>query len=898
MTNADIRITLQNIGGRFAQYYTGRHFECIPALFSESGAAYICPDDRVRCAGKEEIADYFQSAEGTFTKESGDGMLILFNNPITRILDDKTAQGCWTAHCYILSHRAQGGMEIEYGIRRYDADFTCEDGQWKIQTLTSFYYSSFEPLPFDPARMTAYREVRALPLPPAGLDAKTDAAVFLSIQQTGGRFFQNRRENAEELFSCVDTVSLSMPFLFSEAFTGRKAVLDAIRRLNEMDRQNKGYPVFLPMLETPVIEQVSTTEADASWHVISHEVNSAAFGHNESYCPVTARVLLLSGHFVLEEGTWKIESLSFREILTLPPFHYDKEGSRMTCMERNPEKWVYLPDTTPFSLDGCEEDMLDIEDIIALWTGSIRHRSFGPLVYSHVAWERPDLIDAPALCREIFGMTDSFYQDQPKYPGFHCGTTPYVHIDRDTKTAVATWFDYGYTSFGEKFGFLKYPWYANPGISRYMIHMVKCDGVWKIYRFNWTPFFRIEYRNDFWKFNYATAKGWTGSDATARFPLPFEAYPYSTGRFTPGDPDFKLDPPRISAPNEVQVGETIGFDLIKHYSGYFSDKPVPRALNRPSEESTTAETKFSGLPAAPAWPLGLTKVADGVYAWITEGYTMMSNAALVIGEECALVFDSLTSKKTADEFYRACREVTDKPLRYLVYSHIHGDHVLGGAAFPEAAKIAHIKDEPYYRAEAAKGTDRWEGKLFSWVDYTGSQIMYPDIFISDDTVIDLGNRKVEIHIAEKCHTRHDLYAVIPDVNVVLMGDLLFADVCPNGLPQGVFNWVNLLSKLADMDATYVPGHGPVSKRDRLLASRRFMQNIIEGYHKMCNGKTLDQAIDELDWTPFLEWMEPGRCYADIDRLYAMMTDTMPGIPINPGKEDYLNTKILKKYHRI
>lgn len=298
------------------------------------------------------------------------------------------------------------------------------------------------------------------------------------------------------------------------------------------------------------------------------------------------------------------------------------------------------------------------------------------------------------------------------------------------------------------------------------------------------------------------------------------------------------------------------------------------------------------------WKLGLQKVKEGVYAYITEGYTMMSNAALIVGDDCALVFDSLTCALHARQFREACRQVTDKPIRYLVISHRHGDHTLGSGEFPEAVMVAHRADEPFYAKEAALGTDRWEGRLFPWVDFTGSRVRYPDVFIDSDTTFELGGRQVVVRITKNLHTEVDLYAVVPDANVVCCGDLLFSQVCANGRPQGIFDWVRTEKSWIEMDAdAYIPGHGPVCGKEGLVAQREFQKKVIQGYMKMCAGKTLDQAVDELDWSDYAGWVEPGRCYSDMDRLYAAMTNGTPAIPIDPKLEKELNERILQRYRQ-
>lgn len=578
MTTAQAKTEIQNLHGRFAQLYTARQYEKAAELFSRRKAGYECPEDGVNCTDYEQVKDYFKGiGESEKNKPYYYGMFPLMNNPCILIENETHAKGCWTSHCYIISD-GENGLEIEYGIRRYDAELVYEGGAWKYEHLKSFYYISFVPMPYDPEfeNALAVKDRNEVVIPE--VSKKTSAADFLEIQQLQSILFQNKFRDGLSLFSENEDIELSLPTVLERTAVGRKETADALAKLLEMENENEGRCVIIPMIESPIIEVQEDDRASASWHVVSHEIKGSAFGHGESYCPMYTRVGRLVGEYVKENGCWKILKLKHELLFTLPPFRYDREASRMLCMESRDSKWMEPPKATGFSIKGHEEDMFEIQEIVAFWSGSIRHRSFGTLVYEKAAWERPDLTDGKLLCRQIFGMTDSFYKDQPKYAGFHCGTTPYVQIDDDLGTAEVTWFDYGYTSFGEKFGYFAFPWYANPGIARYHMKVVKCDETWKIYSFDWKPFFRIEYQKDFWKFDYARAKGWCGSASEKRFPLPFGEYEYTEEHFVPGKPGFELEPPEISCPLEVQVGVKVGYDVLKKYSGYYSDKPIPRAV--------------------------------------------------------------------------------------------------------------------------------------------------------------------------------------------------------------------------------------------------------------------------------------------------------------------------------
>lgn len=293
----------------------------------------------------------------------------------------------------------------------------------------------------------------------------------------------------------------------------------------------------------------------------------------------------------------------------------------------------------------------------------------------------------------------------------------------------------------------------------------------------------------------------------------------------------------------------------------------------------------------------MQKLADGVYAYITEGYTMMSNAGLVVGEKCAVAFDSLTSLAKAKEFRRCCEEVTDKPIRYLVFSHSHGDHTLGSGAFTDAVQIAQRDSEPFFAKESRIAPeDRWESKRFPWVDFTGSYITYPDLFIDRYLRLDLGGRYVEIFSDGACHTPEDLYMVVPDANVVFCGDLFFAYVCPNGRPHGFPNWPGVMQKLIDMDARYVPGHGPVCDKRVLEKQKKFMEYVLSGADAVEAGEDLDAVVDRMDLSEYVAaWREPGRIYADIQSVLADRKGEQMVIKNIAERDRILNEKILIKY---
>lgn len=252
------------------------------------------------------------------------------------------------------------------------------------------------------------------------------------------------------------------------------------------------------------------------------------------------------------------------------------------------------------------------------------------------------------------------------------------------------------------------------------------------------------------------------------------------------------------------------------------------------------------------WTEGFQKVGEGVYCTITNGKTMMSNCLLVEGSECALLFDVLSTKPMTEEFIRQCRAFTDKPIRYLVISHPHGDHFLGANAVKDAIVIAQegvkaafdldLQDPPYQRLQ----------KRLPHMDFTDATHPYPDIYITDSCRIDLGGRMVEIRSVGKCHTASDVVMLIPDLHFMAMGDVLFNHVAPPTVSGDIDHWIEILDELqAGPAERFLPGHGPVSDKQDLAVMRGYLDGIRKQAEQVAAG-TLTMC-DEVP-SPMEQWL--------------------------------------------
>lgn len=556
MNLSEHNIRIQNIIGKFAQYVSAQAFQQIPdEIFSRSeDTVYTAPDSGVHCQGFAAVRDYFSSLPRQPERE-----LLFTHTHILRFSEDgASAQGTWMAHCFLNRQEAGGEAEVDYGCKRIDAEFVLEDGRWKCREMHIYYFISLIPEQYDPAVYAAdHTDCWENVLPPAYSGATT-AWDYIAIRQVQNRWAQDKRSGWMDLFAERDDISMNYPLFFKAPKCGRAAVAQAIDELDRLEQENDRKYIDTVMTASAVIEvSEDGRTAVGVWHVIGNSIQGPAFGHQEPYCPNLCRLGRLKQTFVKEGGAWKILRFDLEYLLTLPKNTFDRENSRGTPISLPGDNWLRPPKATGHTLEHIE-DVLELEQLVGYWTYGLRNRSFAPFYYTYYAREREDLIDPEfAPSSRMFGTTDSFSAEQPKYVGLHCGTTPLVEVDETGTFAEVEWLDYGYTSYGEKFGFTENPFYANCSIGRYYFKCVKCGDRWKMYRWEWRPFYRIRYLADFWRFDYRTTKGWAGSDTTKRFPLPFEPFEYVSARRDWTKP-FKLDPPGISTPFEQQVGIRIG----------------------------------------------------------------------------------------------------------------------------------------------------------------------------------------------------------------------------------------------------------------------------------------------------------------------------------------------------
>jgi quinoprotein relay system zinc metallohydrolase 2 len=254
-----------------------------------------------------------------------------------------------------------------------------------------------------------------------------------------------------------------------------------------------------------------------------------------------------------------------------------------------------------------------------------------------------------------------------------------------------------------------------------------------------------------------------------------------------------------------------------------------------------------------AEPLSVQEIAPGVY--VHQGrYELFapsnagdtSNSGFIIGRDGVAVIDTGGSPRIGEALLAAIRARTKLPIKYVINTHMHPDHVFGNVAFAgENPTFAGHHKLP--RALAARA-DRYlamNKELLGDAAFADERIIPPTLLVEDKTELDLGDRTLVLEAQKTAHTDNDLTVFDKKTGTLFLGDLLFARHTP-ALDGSIRGWLDLIGRLkARTDvARVVPGHGPASMQlpDALLPEERYLKRVADDVRTFIKeGRTMSEA---------------------------------------------------------
>jgi len=243
-------------------------------------------------------------------------------------------------------------------------------------------------------------------------------------------------------------------------------------------------------------------------------------------------------------------------------------------------------------------------------------------------------------------------------------------------------------------------------------------------------------------------------------------------------------------------------------------------------------------------PLPVTEIAAGLFihtgasALMTrENSGAIANVGFIVGDDAVAVIDTGGSVQEGRALLAAIRSVTAKPIRYIINTHAHPDHVFGNAAFtpdggtPAGAAVggaAFVGHQNLPRALATRGPHYLDAfrRIMGEDLMRDVTIIPPTHLVQGEETIDLGSRPLQLRAWPVAHTDADLTVFDTRSGTLLAGDLVFLEHVPV-LDGSIRGWLAVLDTLGRIPAQrVVPGHGPVMAWPVALEpERNYLQHL-------------------------------------------------------------------------
>ena len=252
------------------------------------------------------------------------------------------------------------------------------------------------------------------------------------------------------------------------------------------------------------------------------------------------------------------------------------------------------------------------------------------------------------------------------------------------------------------------------------------------------------------------------------------------------------------------------------------------------------------------------------------------NIAVSSGEDGVFIIDDQL-KPLTEQLLAAIAEVSDRPIRFVINTHYHGDHVGGNEALGKAGSVIIAHDNIRQRMTRDQFSHFWNETTPAWPADS-----LPVVTFNDKVTLHMNGEPVTVHHVPRGHTDGDGIVHFPESNVVHMGDIYFNGLYPfidldgGGSSQGMIAAVELGLSLADEDTRIIAGHGPLSDKAGLQAYLDFLRKAQGNVQVLVDqGMSLQQAIDA---KPTAEWDETlGQVWITPAQLVTFIYNSLTGV---------------------
>ena len=271
----------------------------------------------------------------------------------------------------------------------------------------------------------------------------------------------------------------------------------------------------------------------------------------------------------------------------------------------------------------------------------------------------------------------------------------------------------------------------------------------------------------------------------------------------------------------------------------------------------------------------VTKVSGNIYMLEGEG----GNIAASVGEDGIVIVDDQYAP-LAEKIQAALKNlgITDKPVRFVINTHYHGDHTGGNAPFANAGSTVIAQDNVRKRLES--GGIGGNGGSVKMDIPPAPKAALPVITFEHDVTVHLNGEDIRALHFHAGHTDGDAVIFFPKNNVVHMGDdfvrygFPFIDVASGGSVQGMIAAMEKASAQLPPDVKVIPGHGAISNLDDVREFVKMLKETSAAVQKAIDEhKTLEQMKQEKILEPWKKWSGD---FIDSDKFIETLYNSLTG----------------------
>ncbi len=246
-----------------------------------------------------------------------------------------------------------------------------------------------------------------------------------------------------------------------------------------------------------------------------------------------------------------------------------------------------------------------------------------------------------------------------------------------------------------------------------------------------------------------------------------------------------------------------------------------------------SEKKFASQADLEEKNVSWDKLSDNAYAYTAEGDP---NTGVIIGSDSCMIIDATATPVAARGVIAKIREITDKPIKYVVLTHYHAVRVLGASGYADEGLQQIIASRDTYDLIVERGQQDMDSeigrfpRLFQAVESVPG-LTWPTLTFSGEMALWLGDLEVRIQQIGRGHTKGDSIVYLPGQNICFSGDLVEADAACYTGDAYLADWPQTLDRLAAMQFDkLVPGRGPAlmtpeAVRKGLAYTRDFVSTL-------------------------------------------------------------------------